>query len=334
MSFILALTGCDLFESVIPEVPINVDLIDHPSDAAGDTVDPWDLPISVDGGSSFTSDPASADIGPLLFVDSLAREDGSDGLYTVSFADLTATGAPFTLHVSLGGDAVMSTAPGSAAPVSPPECAIGVDPASLDATAHAAAVLDCFHAWVDTNGAPTEPTATFSIDARAAGVSYGGTLHLLADERLEVGCEYGTTLPDEVLSNSKSYQVNDLRIGGYVGAVDHGVLAWGWVMVYDEASVLNAAVLGAFDLGGGEATYIGEEIAVNDPAAAGLAVAGTPVKPLYVPAADWNETAYAALLGADGSPGSADSCWASVHETVPNRVIVSWSLLGAAKPQL
>lgn len=329
----LLLSGCDLFESVIPGVPIDVGLLDHPSDATPDPIAPWSIPVSVDSGAPFTSAPGSKDLGPLLFLDALAREGGADGAYQLSVSDLTASGAPFTLNVSLGGGPVLATEAPSA-PAPPAECGIDVDPQALDPDAHAAALVDCFRAWVDANGAPSEPTATFSIAGRAASVSYAGTLRLVADDNVELGCSYDNALPDEVVSNPDAYKIDELRIGGYVGAVDFGMLAWGWVMVYDDADALQASVVGTFDLAAGGATYVGEEIPVTDPAAAGLTVAADPVAPLYTPEADWNVTAYDAMLGAPGSPGGADACWGSLHEGVPNRSIVAWSLLGVAKPQL
>lgn len=334
MMFWLMVSACDLFESAIPGVPIDVGLLDHPSDAAPHTVAPWEILVSADSGAPFTSDPGSQDLGPLLFLDALARQDGADGAYDVSVADLTATGGPFTLDVSLGGGPVLAIDVPAGDPVRPAACAIAVDPSDLDPMAHAAALAGCFRAWVDANGAPTEPTVTFSIASRAATVSYGGSLRLEADENLELGCSYGNALPDEVVSSPDAYKIDDLRIGGYVGAVDFGMLAWGWVMVYDQDQSLQASVVGSFDLGAGAATYVGEEITVTDPAAAGLAVAAEPVPPLYTPGDDWNLTAYQAMLGADGSPGAADACWGSLHEDVPNRAIVAWSLLGVAKPQL
>jgi hypothetical protein len=334
MTVWLMLSGCELFESAIPGVAVDVGLLDHPSDATPRPVAPWEITVAAEGGSPFTSTPGSQDLGPLLFLDALARQGGTDGAYSLSVSDLAASGGPFTLAVSLGGGAVLAVEAPTGEPVPPPECAIAVNPQDLDPEVHAADLADCFRAWVDTNGAPSEPTATFTITSRAATVSYSGTLLLEADESVELGCSYDNALPDEVVSNPNSYKIEELRIGGYVGAVDFGMLAWGWVMVYDNADGLQASVVGNFDLGAGTATYVGEEIPVSDPAAAGLSVAGDPVAPLYTPGADWNLTAYTAMLGSEGSPGGADACWGSLHDDVPNRSIVAWSLLGVAKPQL
>jgi hypothetical protein len=334
MTVWLMISGCDLLENAIPGVDIDVDLLDHPSDAGPEPVAPWEIPVSADNGAPFTSAPGSQDLGPLLFLDSLAREGGAGGVYDLSVSDLTATGAPFTLAVSLGGGDVLAVDAPNGAPTAPPECAIPVDPSDLDAVAHAAALADCLRAWVDANGAPSEPTMTFSITSRAATASYGGTLRLAADEALELGCSYDNALPNDVLSNPDTYGLDELRIAGYVGALDAGMLGWGWVMVYDGGGTLQASMLSTFDLGAASGTYVGEEIEVSDPAAAGLSTAASPVEPVYTPSADWNDAAFDAMLGGGTNPGGADACWGTLHEAVPNRVIVEWSLLGVARPKL
>jgi hypothetical protein len=335
MTIWLALIGCDLFESAIPGVAIDVDLVENPSDAAPSTVQPWEIPVSVDVATPFVSAPGTQQIGPLLLLDSMAREGGEDQLLSLTADDLTASGAPFVLQVMLGGGAVMSLEPGAVEAVPPAACQIDVDPGNLDASAHAADLLACFRAFVDTNGAPTNPTVSFAIGSRADGISYSATLRLEADENLELGCAFDSVLPSDVTSNPDKYKLEDLRIGGYVGAVDHGALTWGFVIVYDDNDVVASSASSAIPLSAGDASYIGDTIAVSDPAASGLTVASQPAIPDYLPADDWNAATGGAMLGVDGAaPGSADACWGSLHDDVPNRVIVSWALLGEAAPQL
>ena len=50
---------------------------------------------------------------------------------------------------------------------------------------------------------------------------------------------------------------------------------------------------------------------------------------------DWTAQTYNALVGGDsGVPGSADACWAELHDDVPNRGIIRWLLVGVAEPQV
>jgi hypothetical protein len=327
---ILVLGGCDLIEKAFPDYGVDLQLSAHGSDDPAGAVAPWDVLATLPPGSIFTSAPAGEDVGPLLFIDALARQSGVSDLLALSVLDLDASGGPFVLDVILGGGAPLLLEP--VAPAVPPECAIPVDPAALDADAHAADLLSCIRSWVDANGAPTEPTLTFSVASRAAGASYGATLRVTANERYAQGCRTGTSLPADLTSNADEYVLKDTRLAGFVGAVDAAASAWVYALVRDPDGVTAASAVAALELPAGGAAYLGESVPVSDPVAAGLAVAPDPVQPDYLPPGDAFGAAVeeTMLHGA----GAADACWGALSESTPNTLVVDWRLLGTGLRQL
>jgi hypothetical protein len=326
---ILILGGCDLVEKAFPEYDVDVPLETHDSDGAAGAVASWDVAVSVDDGP-FVSPPAGADIGPLLLIDSLARGDGVSELLDLTVSDLAASGGPFVVDVRLTGGAPLAL--GAVGESTPAECAIAVDPSALDAAAHASALLACVRAWVDANGAPTEPALAFTIASRAAGATYGASLRFTANERYAQGCRGGTELPSDLTSNADEYVLEDVRLAGYLGAVDAATSAWVYALVRDADGLTVASAVAAVDLPAGGAAYLGESVPVSDPLAAGLAVAADPVQPDYAPPGDAFTAALeeALLRGA----GTADACWGALHEATPNSLIVDWRLLGTGLRQL
>lgn len=329
MYLILVLGGCDLIEKAFPEYDVDVPLETHDTDGAAGAVGSWDVAVSVDDGT-FVSAAAGADIGPLLLIDSLARSGGVSEVLGLSVVELSATGSPFVLDVRLPGGAPLAL--GAVGESTPAACAIDVDPGALDATAHASALLACVRAWVDANGAPAEPSLAFSIASRAAGATYGATLRITANERYAQGCRGGTSLPADLTSNADEYVLDDVRLAGFVGAVDAATSAWVYALVRDPDGLTTASAVATLELPAAGAVYLGEAVAVSDPLAASLTVAGAPVQPDYAPPGDDFGAALeeTMLHGA----GTADACWGALHEAIPNRTIVDWRLLGTGLRQL
>jgi len=169
-----------------------------------------------------------------------------------------------------------------------------------------------------------------------------GTYRMAADDTFEMNCEYGITLPSDVIDQADSLDVSELAIAGYGGAIDFGLDMYAFANVFDGngALVTTASLDQRIEARQGyyvatvvdidpddQATIEAENVVFTDTNIASLDQ--TPADP-----GDWTAATYGALVGAGGTPGSADACWAELHDDVPNRGIIRWLLVGVAEPQV
>jgi len=351
---VLSTTGCSFFENLgdkfTPDIPIEVDMIDEGvSEPGANALDDLALSPSVGNANPTWTSAGGAESenwGGALLVDSMARASGGPGVVAMTIEDLVIsndTGDPFTIDVSLGGGPTYSTVPGSAAPVPPPECSITVDPNDVDPVGHAADVLACIQAWADTNGVPADFTMSITATERALGAFvYSSTYLLQADDTFEMNCEYGITLPSDVIDQADSLDVSTLGIGGYGGAIDFGLDMFAFANVFDGNGALVTTASLDQRIEALQGYYVAQVVEI-DPAdqgtidAEGVIFTATNIASLdQTPAdpGDWTAATYGALVGAGGTPGSADACWAELHDDVPNRGIIRWLLVGIAEPQI
>jgi hypothetical protein len=319
------------------------------SEPGVNTLDELSLNPSLDNANpTWTSEGGaeSEDWGGALLVDSMSRASGGEGVVGMVIEGLTIsndTGDPFTIDVALGGGPTYDTIPGGGSPVPPPACSITVDPSNVDAEAHAADVLACIRAWADTNGVPSDFTMSVTATERTLGAFvYMGTYRMAADDHFEMGCEYGITLPDSVIDQADSLDVSTLAIAGYGGAIDHGLELFAFANVFDGAGTLVTTASLDQRIEARQGYYVATVVDI-DPEdqttieAENVVFSSTNVATLDQDppnAGDWTAATYGALVGAGGAPGSADACWAELHDDVPNRGIIRWLLVGVAEPQL
>lgn len=352
---VLSTMGCSFFENLqddlTPDIPIEVDMIDEGvSEPGANTLDELALSPSVDNANpTWTSagGAESQDWGGALLMDSMARSGGGAGVVGMTIEDLVIsndTGDAFTIEVALGGGPTYDTVPGGGAPVPPPECSITVDPNDVDPAAHSADVLSCIRAWVDANGVPADFTMSISATERALGVFvYSGTYLMEADDMFEMGCEYGITLPQDVIDQADSLDVSTLGIGGYGAAIEFGLELFAFANVFDgEGNLVTTASLDQ-RIEALQGYYVAQVVDVHPDDQGVIEAEGVVLDVGNVAsldqtpadAGDWTAETYNALVGAGGvTPGSADACWAEVHDDVPNRGIIRWLLVGVAEPQV